>query len=183
VSVAGTYAEALYEAAAEARAVTAVADDLRAFQAALAETPELLHVMHDPEIGGREKKAILASLTEGGHRVLVNFLQVLIDRRRFEELPQIAEAFFELVSKAEGRVEVEAITAVPLSDELRAQLVDHIQSQTGREVSLSERVDPEIVGGLKLVVGGVLVDGSVRFLLSDLRRQLRSAPVEAAAAS
>src|SRR5205085_1518352 len=82
VSVAGTYAEALYEAAAEARAVKDVSGDLTAFQTALAEVPELLHVMHDPEIGGREKKAILASLTEGGHRILVNFLQVLIDRRR-----------------------------------------------------------------------------------------------------
>jgi F-type H+-transporting ATPase subunit delta len=183
MSVAGTYAEALYEAAAEARAVKEVAEDLAAFQAGLAEVAELRQVMHDPEISGREKKAILASLTEGGHRLLVNFLQVLIDRRRMDELPEIAEAFFELVAKAEGRVEVEAVTAVPLTEELRSQLVDRIQSVTGREVSLSERVDPEIVGGLKLVVGGVLVDGSVRFLLSDLRRELRSAPVEAAAAS
>jgi len=180
MSVASTYAEALYEAAAGARAVKEVARDLAAVQAALAEVPELRQVMDDPEIGGREKKAVLASLTEGGHRILVNFLQVLIDRRRFDELPQIAEAFLDLVARAEGRVEVEAVTAVPLTDELRSQLVERVQSATGREVTLSERVDPEIVGGLKRVVGGVLVDGSVRFLLSDLRRELTSAPVETA---
>ncbi|MDX6644563.1 MAG: F-type H+-transporting ATPase subunit delta, partial [Miltoncostaeaceae bacterium] len=110
-------------------------------------------------------------------------LQVLIDRRRIDELAEIAEAFADLVAKAEGRVEVEAVTAVPLSDELRTQLVDRIQSQTGREVSLTERVDPEIVGGLMLVVGGLLIDGSVRYLLSDLRRELTSAPVETALSS
>jgi F-type H+-transporting ATPase subunit delta len=183
LSVASTYAEALYEAAAETRAVREVAEGLAAFVAAVAEVPELRHALHDPELGGPEKKALVVSLAEGGHRVLVNFLQVLIDRRRIDELAEIAEAFADLVAKAEGRVEVEAVTAVPLSDELRTQLVDRIQSQTGREVSLTERVDPEIVGGLMLVVGGLLIDGSVRYLLSDLRRELTSAPVETALSS
>ena len=87
------------------------------------------------------------------------------------------------LDQAEGRVDVEAVTAVPLSEELRSQLVERIQSQTGREVSLSERVDSEIVGGLMLQVGGVQVDGSVRYRLADLRRELTAAPVDRALAS
>jgi F-type H+-transporting ATPase subunit delta len=181
MSVASTYAEALYEAAAEARAVREVAEGLQAFAAAVEEVPDLRHALHDPELAGPQKKALVASLGEGAHRVLLNFLQLLIDKRRIEELPQIAEAFADLVSRAEGRVEVEAVTAVPLSDELRSQLVERIQSATGREVVLEERVDPEIVGGVVLMVGGVMVDGSVRFQLADLRRQLTSGPVETAA--
>src|SRR5438067_6990325 len=132
MSVASTYAEALYEAAAEARAVREVADGLKGFLAAMDEVPELRQALHDPEIGSREKKAVIAGLTEGAHRVLVNFLQLLIDRRRIEELPPIGGAFDDLVARAEGRVEVEAVTAVPLSEALRAQLVERIQSQTGR---------------------------------------------------
>jgi len=183
VSVATTYAEALYEAAAEARAVREVSEGLQAFRGALDGVPELRQVLHDPEVGSREKKALLASLGEGAHRVLVNFLQLLVDRRRFEELPAIADAFDDLAAKAEGRVEVEAVTAVPLDEELRTALVERIQSQTGREVTLTERVDPEIVGGIMLLVGNVLVDGSVRYQLAGLRRELTSAPVDPALAA
>jgi F-type H+-transporting ATPase subunit delta len=183
MSVASTYAEALYGAAAEARAVREVAEGLQAFAAAVEEVPDLRGALHDPELGGPQKKALVASLLEGAHRVLLNFVQVLVDRRRIDELPEMAEAFADLVARAEGRVEVEAVTAVPLSDELRSRLVERIQSETGREVSLAERVDPEIVGGLVLMFGGVMVDGSVRFQLADLRRQLTSAPVETAAPS
>jgi F-type H+-transporting ATPase subunit delta len=183
MSVASTYAEALYEAAADARAVREVSDGLREFLAAMDGVADLRQALHDPEVGGREKKAVIAGLTEGAHRVLVNFLQVLVDRRRVDDLADIAEAFEDLVARAEGRVDVEAVTAVPLTDELRATLIERIESQTGREVSLSERVDPDIVGGIMLLVGNVLVDGSVRYRLADLRRELTTAPVDAALAS
>jgi len=183
VSVATTYAEALYEAAADADALSAVADDLAAFGRAVAESDELRLILENPEIDRQTKKTAVGALSEGATPIVANFLQVLIDRGRIAEFGEIARAFEGRVAQAEGRVEVDAVTAVPLPDDLRARIVERVRSTTGATVELTEHVDPDIVGGLVLRVGGTVVDGSVRHRIDELRQTLRAAPVDAAAAT
>ena len=181
MSVAATYAEALFEAAVEQDAVDAVAADVAAFAQAMRESDELRAVLTSPEVERRAKKAAVAGLTEDANPLTANFLQVLIDRGRMAEFPEIARALAERVARAEHRLEVEAITAVPMPDDLRKRVVQRIQGQTGATVELTESVDPDIVGGLVLRVGGVVVDGSLRHRLDELDQTLRAAPVDAAA--
>ena len=183
MSVAATYAEALFEAATEADAVDAVAADIAAFARAMRESSELRAVLTSPEVDTRAKKGAIADLTEGAHPLTANFLQVLIDRGRIADFPEIARAFEERVARAEHRLEVEAITAVPMPDDLRKRVVQRIQGQTGATVDLTESVDPDIVGGLVLRIGDVVVDGSLRRRLDELRHTLQAAPVDAAAVS
>jgi F-type H+-transporting ATPase subunit delta len=178
MSVVSTYAEALYEAAVEQDAVAPVAADLEAFRGALAEFPDLRAVLVNPEIETEQKKAALAALTGDAHPLLRNFLQVLLDRRREDVFEDIASAFAERVARAEGRLRIEAITAVPLPADLRQAVVERVAAQTHHEVDLTERIDPSIVGGLVLRAGGLLVDASVRHQLDELERSLASAPVE-----
>lgn len=182
MSVEGTYAEALYESARDAGAVDAVASDLSAFAAAVAESAELRDAIDNPEVDRRAKRAIIDQLTAGANPLVPNFLKVLIDRGRLTELPEIAAAFGERVDRAEARLEVEAVTAIPLPADLRDMIVKQIESKTGQSVVLSESVDPEIVGGLVLRVGELLVDGSVRRDLDRLGERLRSVSVDAALA-
>lgn len=111
------------------------------------------------------------------------FLQMLVERGRVGEVAEIAAAFAARVARAEGRIEVEAVTAVPLTDDLRQAIVAKVQTDTGRNVTLQERVDPDLVGGLVLRAGGIAVDGSVRSRIDKLRRTLTAAPVEAAVSS
>lgn len=183
MSAAATYADALHAAASEAGAVADVGADLEAFRAAGEESPELAAALASPEVETRARKAIVAALTEQAHPLVSNFLQVLIDRGRIEELPEIAAAYAERVDEAEGRVEVRAITAVALSDELRAHVARRLEEKLGRSVELSESVDPELIGGLVLELEGAVVDGSVRGRLAGLHAALRAAPVDAAAAA
>lgn len=180
MSVAGTYAEALYESAAEAGAIDAVSADVAAFVEAVESSDELRAVLGNPEIETRAKKGVVGELTADAHPLVGNFLQVLIDRGRIAEFPEIAQAFAERVSAATGRLEVEAVTAVPLPDDLRRRIVESIEEKTGTSVDLTETVDPGIVGGLVLRIGGVVVDGSVRHRIDELREALRSASVVAA---
>jgi F-type H+-transporting ATPase subunit delta len=180
VSVEGTYAEALYEAAVDRNALDVVAADLEAFRQATEASPELARVLADPEIESRTKKAALAALAGEAHPLVRNFLQVLVDRGRIAEFADLARAFAERVAEAEGRITVEAVTAVALPDDLRQQVVGRLAGETGREVDLTETVDPDIVGGLVLRAGGVVVDGSVAHQLEELRRKLTQAPVETA---
>ena len=183
MSVASTYAEALYEAAADADAVAPVAGDLTGFADGVAGSDELRSVLDNPEIDTRAKKGAVAALAEGAHPLVANFLQVLIDRGRITDIEEIAQAFQERVARAEDRLEVEAVTAIPLPDDLRARIVEQIQQKTGSAVDLTESVDPDIVGGLVLRIGGSVVDGSVRHRIDELREALSRAPVDAATAA
>jgi ATP synthase F1 delta subunit len=181
MSVATTYAEALYESAADNDAVEPVARDVAAFAEAWAGSADLRAVLEDPEIDTPQKKAAVAALTEDAQPLVRNFLQVLLDRGRMEDFPEIARAVADRVARAQGRLEVTVVTAVPLPDDLRERIVARIREKTGSEVDLSETVDPDIVGGLVLRVGASVVDGSVRHRIEELRERLRAAPVDTAA--
>jgi F-type H+-transporting ATPase subunit delta len=172
VSVAVTYAEALYQAAADKDAVAAVAADLAALVDALAPGTELGRVLHSPQVESRAKKAALAGLSDTAHPITVNLLQVLVDRGRLEELAGISEAFTERVSAAEGRIAVEVTSAIPLPEDLRTHVVARIREQSGKTPEITERVDPDIIGGLVIRVGGVVTDASVRGRLQGLRRTI-----------
>lgn len=181
MSVASTYAEALYEAAIDANALEAVASGVGALASAYRDSTELRQVLTSPEIATAAKKSTLVALAEGSHPLVANALQVLVDRGRISELPEIAAALQERVTAAEGRLEVSATTAIPLPDDLRATIINSIQERTGKTVNLAETVDPEIIGGLVLQVGETVIDGSVRNDLEKLRRDLGRASVDAAA--
>jgi F-type H+-transporting ATPase subunit delta len=183
VSVAATYAEALFEAATESGSLDTVAEEIAGFAAAVEESAELRQFLHNPEIDAQVKKDALKELLSSATPITANFLQVLIDRGRIDEFGEIARAFAERVAAEEGRLEVEAITAVPLPEDLRARIVEEVSRKTGRSVDLTESVDPEIVGGLVLRIGGAVVDGSVRHHIEELRQALRSTPVDAALAA
>jgi F-type H+-transporting ATPase subunit delta len=172
LSVASTYAEALYQAAADSGAVDRVAADLTALDAVLGSDSDVARVLANPQVETRVKKAAVAGLADAASPLTVNLLQVLIDRGRLEELGEIAAAFDERVAAAEGRIAVEVTTAVPLPDDLREQVVTRIREQTGKTPEITERVDPEIIGGLVLRVGGVVTDASVRGRIDGLRRSI-----------
>ncbi len=142
MSVATTYAEALYEAAADSDAVEAVAADVASFSQLVESSAELRGVLEDPEVNADQKKRAVVALVQGSHPLVVNFLQVLLDRGRIEDFPEIARAFQERVHRAEGRLDVHAITAVPLPDDLREQIAKRIEEKTGNAVDLTESVQP-----------------------------------------
>ena len=179
MSVSSTYADALFEAASGADAMPRVADDLRVFTDAVESTPELARTLDDPNLDAATKKSVITGLTEGAPRILTNFLHLLVDRDRLGELGLIARTFQTRVAEAGGRIEITAITAVPLDDDMRRKIIQRIEQKTGRTAELTERVDEDLIGGLVLEVGEIRVDGSLRSRLDTLRRKLSTAPVGA----
>jgi F-type H+-transporting ATPase subunit delta len=159
-----------------------VASDLTGFSQALVDSPDLAMVLESPEIETSRKKAVVASLAESMNPLVSRFLQMLVERGRIGEVAEITSAFHARVAEAEGRITVEAVTAVALTDDLRQAIVNKVKADTGREVDLKERVDPDLLGGLVLRVGGIAIDGSLRARIERLRRTLIEAPIEAAAA-
>ena len=129
-------------------------------------------MLHNPQVESRVKKAAIAGLAGSVSPLTVNLLQVLIDRGRLEDLAPISASFADRVADAEGRIAVEVTSAISLPQDLREQVTARIQEQTGKTPEITERVDPEIIGGLVLRVGGVVTDASVRGRLDGLRRTI-----------
>lgn len=180
LSVAATYAEALYGAASDKDAVAAVAADLAGFRDALAGSPDLAMVLGSPDIESAKQKAIVGALAKDADPLVARFLETLVERGRIGQVAEIAAAFAARLAKAEGRIEVEAVTAIPLTDDLRQAIIAKVAADTGQKVTLQEKVDPDLVGGLVLRAGGIAVDASVRSRLDQLRRTLTSSPVASA---
>ena len=177
MSVSSTYADALFDAASEQDVVSEVADQLEAFSRAATESEELAAALGDPKLDAAAKKSVITNLTANSNPIVSNFLQVLVDRGRLADLGIISRAFQTKVAEAQGRIEITAVTAIPLDEAMRQKILQRIEQQIGRKAELTERVDEELIGGIVLEVGEIRVDGSVRNRLDTLRRRLVNTPV------
>ncbi len=175
--VARVYAQALFDAAREAGAEEQVGRELGDFVAALAASEPLRAVLADPQVETSAKQRVLAELTRGGQPLLANTLQLMLERGRFAAVPELHEAYDALAVAEGGVVEVEVVSAAELSPETEKKIAARVEEATGRRVELARRVDPSIVGGLVLRIGDVIVDGSVKARIRQLRRRLATAEV------
>jgi len=174
-NVARVYARALFDAARDAGAVEPVGRDLGDFVAALAASASLRDVLADPQIDASAKQRILAEITREGQPLVANTLQLLLERGRFGLVAELRAAYEVLAAIAADLVKVEVTSAVELTAAAREKIAARVAGTAGRHVELAARVDPDIIGGLVLRVGDVIVDGSVQARIRQLRRRLATA--------
>jgi F-type H+-transporting ATPase subunit delta len=166
------YARALFDAAKEKERLSQVHEELSDFVQATRDVPALRALLENPEIDHRTKQAALEELMSGGEELVRNFLVLLVEKGRAPELDEIAREFDALVAAEERRLEVELTTAYELSDAEAKEILSQIESQSGRQVEATRRVDPSIIGGFVLQAGSMLVDASVRGRFERLRQAL-----------
>ena len=126
-----------------------------------------------PVIRHSDKSAALERLQPGATPAMRNFVNILVDRDRIAELPDIAVAFRELVNEARSILTAEVTTAVPLDSASEQTLAKRLGAYLHHDPSklvIQSRVDPNIIGGVIAQVGDTLIDDSVRGRISRLRR-------------
>jgi F-type H+-transporting ATPase subunit delta len=166
------YAEALFGAAKDAGRLAQVHEALAGFAAAIAESPELHAVLRNPQLESSAKASILADLAGDEEPLLTHFLQVAAEKGRAAELEEIAEEFERLIAREERRLTVELTTARELTDAESTAILKQIEEAAGRKVEATQKVDPDLVGGIVLQAGSLRVDASVRGRLERLRHEL-----------
>jgi F-type H+-transporting ATPase subunit delta len=169
--LARVYATSLFQAASDAKRRQVLRDQLDQLVAALRERLEFQVFLFSPYFSTQEKKEGLRKAITGADPLLLAFLDLLIEKHRTPVLFRIAEEFRRLCARAERRLEVELTTAVELEESLAEQIGRH----TKMAVDLRSKVDPEIIGGLVLRVGNVILDNSIRARLAKLRREVAQA--------
>jgi F-type H+-transporting ATPase subunit delta len=174
-SVARRYATALLDVTRQSGSQDRAGKDLAELTRTIAGHPELSRVLESPGIPPGVKRTIVAALLDkaGGLSPEVRRLvTMLADRDRVALLGDVAAAFEERLREEKKEVRAEIVTAVPLKAGSRAALGDALSRATGRRVTIAERVDPAIVGGVIARVGGTVYDGSVTRQLERMRDRL-----------
>jgi F-type H+-transporting ATPase subunit delta len=185
-ALARRYARALFDAAAHQgpEAPHALRDELRAFAPLLAGHAELRHALSHPGLGAEPRRRVLAALADraGASVLLRRLVELLATRDRALLLPEIAEAYADIANAASGVVSAEAVSAVALPEAQARALAVTLGGPAG-PAELRCRVDPELIGGLLVRVGGKTYDGTVRTHLAALRRRLAATSPGSARAS
>jgi F-type H+-transporting ATPase subunit delta len=137
--------------------------------------PDLSSTLANPEVDTLVKSQVLAEVAEGSDELVVNFVRLIAEKGRADELAEIVAELDSLVAAAEQILDVELTTAHELTDEEFGRILGRIEAQSGRKVQASRQVDPDLLGGLVLQAGSMRLDASVRGRLERLRHELATA--------
>jgi F-type H+-transporting ATPase subunit delta len=170
--IAQVYSRALFEVASEQDLLDRVHDELGAFADAMAENRELMQFFFSPYFSVKEKKEGLERAVTGASPAFTNFLQALIERHRMPAIFRIRTEFNALWDEARKLLPVQIISAIALDENEVRSLGERIGRQVDRQVQVSADVDPDILGGVVLRVGNVILDASIRNRLEQLRKQV-----------
>jgi F-type H+-transporting ATPase subunit delta len=175
--IAEVYARALFDVAKEHDVLEEIRDELNEFTDALEdeENRELRLFFFSPYFSSEEKKEAVGKVVDDADERFVNFLKLLAERHRIPVLPRIRRRFEALWADENRLLPVTVTAAVELDDELVNGIGSRIEEQTGRKVELSSMVDPDVLGGLVVRVGNMVLDASVRNRLEKIRKQVARA--------
>jgi F-type H+-transporting ATPase subunit delta len=175
--VGARYAQALFELAEQGNALTAVEADLAGLKAAREESADLRRFLGSPAFTAEQKgRALTAIASAGGaHPTTLKFLGLLSANGRASALPAVVVAFQRLAADKRGSVAAEVVTALPLSAAQSKGVAAALRQALGKDPEITTRVDPSILGGMKVRVGSRLFDASVKSRLDSLKFALKRA--------
>jgi F-type H+-transporting ATPase subunit delta len=173
MSLAVRYANALYGAAQEQKCVSAVIDELGSFLNVLTQDAQLKKFFSHPAIAPSEKKLLLDDLV--GNRLTPlcrKFLTTLLDAKRINYLGLIHETLVKLHNKEQNRVKACVSSVLPLDAGVRKKVKERIEHFLQKEVDLDFAIDPDLLGGIKLIVEDKVVDGSILHNLKKMEQKI-----------
>lgn len=174
ITVARPYAEAVFSLAREQKSLDKWSDKL-AQLAVIAQDPDMTSLIADPERDGLQIRDLFASILglEADDEVN-NLVAALQDNGRLTLLPEIARQYEQLKNSAEGVLEAVVETAFPLNESQGKDLTAMLSDKYGKTVHLTIQDAPDLIGGVRILVGDDVIDGSVRGKLQAMAASLKN---------
>jgi F-type H+-transporting ATPase subunit delta len=173
--IARVYADALFEVARERDELDSIHDQLGEFTDALNESHDMRVFLFSPYFSSAEKREGIAKAISGADQELVNFLELLAEKHRMPAIFRIRDRFDQLWAEAKRRLEVTLTSAIELDRSIVEKVGEEVERQTDRKIDLVNEVDPEILGGIVLQVGNMVLDASLHSRLERLRKEVATA--------
>jgi len=167
------YARALLEVGRAEGPLADIEDDLFRFARTFESSDELRMALTDPSLPVERRLAVVEDLV-GGKALATStaLLALIVGAGRAGDLPDIVDRFVELAVAEREREVAEVRSVLPLDDEQQRRLAAALSEATGKNVEVKVIVDPSVLGGVVARVGDVVIDGSVRHRLDQLKEQL-----------
>lgn len=174
---AARYAKALLDVSVQQADVRAVGQSLASFAETVKAHPDLRRALFGPGIAVEARTGLVKTLATRAEMPapLARLLGLLAERGRLELLPDINELFQARLLAHQQIVPAEVTSAVPLTEAQRTALATRLSGATGATVQLTEKVDPDLLGGVVARIGGTVYDGSLQTQLRKVEQQLAQA--------
>jgi F-type H+-transporting ATPase subunit delta len=174
-SLAGRYATALFELARESKAIDAVEASLAKVRAALSESADFASLTTNAAVSRDDAKKAVAAISKSLKldALTAKTLGVLADNRRLAETRAVANAYAALAAAHRGEITAEVTSAHALSAAQSKALAAKLKERVGRDVAISAKIDPAILGGLTVKIGSTLIDNSIRTRLNTLANAMK----------
>ncbi len=171
-----TYGKALFEAARDLNKVDTILDELKEISEIFQRDPEFNEFFNTPVISGPEKKQVVEQIF-GSHisRETINFLMVLIDKRRMTSFHRIVREYQRLINQEHGISLGTVYSVEPLTDIQLSSFEEKTAKLLKKNVKLVNQKDAFLLGGVKIFVDGKVLDASVRRQLQDLEGRIKQA--------
>ncbi|HEY8117922.1 MAG TPA: F0F1 ATP synthase subunit delta [Methylophilaceae bacterium] len=173
VTIVRPYAVAAFRLAKEKNAL-AHWSEMLGFAAAVTADAQMKALIEDPKASSADvERLFLAVCGDKLDASGKNMVKLLVEYGRLALMPEVATAFEELKAEDEGVLEAEITAAAKLSDAEVKALVKRLEIKFGKKIEASVKLDPQIIGGIKIVVGDTVIDASVRGQLQELAYTLK----------
>ena len=175
--VGGRYAQALFDLASDTGAIETVERDLRQLKRLLGESADLRRLVSSPAFAAEDRARALNAVAEraGFDPMTRKFLGLLAANRRVTALPAVIDASMWHAAERRGTLAAEVTTAVPLTYAQASGVRAALRQALGKDPEITTRVDPAILGGMRVKVGSRLFDASVKSRLDQLKFALQRA--------
>ncbi len=174
-TLARRYAQALVEIGQEKETLNKYGQDLTTLSRLFETSRDFRELLINPVFTKEDKKRIAGEVLArmDTDPMVVNFVNVLIDRKRIDQLTGIEKAFSEKVDEIRGITRGEVVSADPLSEDELGRVTDALSKISGKQVLVTTKVDPVLIGGLVARVGDMVFDGTIRTQLNQLKESLK----------
>lgn len=171
--VAKRYAEALFQLANEKGIVSEVSADLKELKTVFTSNNELISVLSAPKVSAKTKKEMIQNIFASAQPAVINTLKLLVDKKRINELVEVAESYELLAAAASGTAQATVYSTRELTDEEREAISRSFGQLVGVEkLNITNEINPSLIGGIRVQIGNYIFDSTVAAKLEGLKRTL-----------
>ena len=167
------YGQSLYDLAAEVNLTDEILGQMEVIEGLFKENPDYITLLSEPSVPKKERLQLVDdALKDGCQEYLLNFIKILIEKGLLREFSACRKRFRKCYNTDNGIADALVTSAVALDDLQVAKLKEKLEGISGKKVLLRQKVDPGILGGVRVDLEGQLFDGTVKGRLSELKRRV-----------
>ena len=168
--VGNVYGESLYELAKEESLAQSIREQLKVLKSSFQQEPDFIRLLSTPSLTKAERCQILDDSFRGKvHPYLLNFLKILTEKSYIRYFSDCCDAYTARYNQDNGILIVTAVTAVALNQPQKDKLTQKLSRITGKEIALKNRIDPAVLGGMRLDYDGQRLDDTVSHRMDAIR--------------